>query len=68
MLDLFPQARGSAASMQSFVSLSVASLATGVFVPLVQASLLQLALLSASSVWLGVVLWRVEIRLSRRAG
>jgi hypothetical protein len=37
-------------------------------VPLVQASLLQLALLSASSVWLGVVLWRVEIRLSRRAG
>ncbi|MCL4780676.1 MAG: multidrug effflux MFS transporter [Gammaproteobacteria bacterium] len=66
MLDLFPQARGSAASMQSFVSLSVASLATGVFVPLVQASLLQLALLSASSVWLGVLLWRLEIWLSKR--
>jgi DHA1 family bicyclomycin/chloramphenicol resistance-like MFS transporter len=68
MLDLFPQARGSAASMQSFVSLSAASLIAGVFVPLVQASLLQLALLSALSVWLGVVLWRVEIWLSRRAG
>jgi DHA1 family bicyclomycin/chloramphenicol resistance-like MFS transporter len=68
MLDLFPQARGSAASMQSFVSLSAASLTAGVFVPLVQASLLQLALLSALSVWLGVVLWRVEIWLSRRAG
>jgi DHA1 family bicyclomycin/chloramphenicol resistance-like MFS transporter len=66
MLDLFPQARGSAASMQSFVSLSVASLATGVFVPLVQASLLQLALLSAISVWLGVLLWRLEIWLSKR--
>ena len=54
--------------MQSFVSLSAASLIAGVFVPLVQASLLQLALLSALSVWLGVVLWRVEIWLSRRAG
>jgi DHA1 family bicyclomycin/chloramphenicol resistance-like MFS transporter len=68
MLDLFPQARGSAASMQSFVSLSAASLIAGVFVPLVQASLLQLALLSALSVWLGLLLWRVEIWLSRRAG
>lgn len=68
MLDLFPQARGSAASMQSFVSLSAASLTAGIFVPLVQGSLLQLALLSALSVWLGVVLWRVEIWLSGRAG
>jgi DHA1 family bicyclomycin/chloramphenicol resistance-like MFS transporter len=68
MLDLFPQARGSAASMQSFVSLSAASLIAGVFVPLVQASLLQLALLSALSVWLGVVLWRFEIWLSRPVG
>ena len=54
--------------MQSFVSLSAASLIAGVFVPFVQASLLQLVLLSALSVWLGVVLWRVEIWLSRRAG
>ena len=67
-LDLFPQARGSAASMQSFVALSAASLIAGVFVPMVQASLLQLALLSALSVWLGVVLWRFEIWLSRPVG
>lgn len=66
MLDLFPRARGSAASMQSFISLSVASLAVGVLVPFVQASLLKLALLSALSVWLGLVLWRVESRLSAR--
>lgn len=66
MLDLFPQARGTAASMQSFVSLSAASLTAGVFVPLVQASLTQLALLSALSVWLGFALWRIESRLSRR--
>lgn len=64
MLDLFPQARGSAASMQSFVSLAVASLTVGVLVPLVQASLMHLALLSAFSVWLGLALWRVECRLS----
>jgi MFS transporter, DHA1 family, multidrug resistance protein len=66
MLDIFPQARGSAASMQSFVSLSLASLVAGVFVPMVQASLTQLAFVSALSVWLGLVLWRIEIRLSAR--
>jgi DHA1 family bicyclomycin/chloramphenicol resistance-like MFS transporter len=68
MLDLFPRARGAAASMQSFISLSVASLTVGVLVPLVQSSLMDLALLSALSVWLGVLLWRFEIWLSRRAG
>lgn len=68
ILDLFPRARGSAASMQSFVSLSVASLAVGVFVPLMQASLLRLALLSALSVWLGFALWRIESWMSRRVG
>lgn len=68
MLDLFPKARGSAASMQSFVSLSVASLTVGVLVPLVQASLAHLALLSALSVWLGFALWRLERRLSMRVG
>jgi hypothetical protein len=40
----------------------------GVSMPLVSGSLLQLALLSALSVWLGLLLWRVEIWLSRRAG
>jgi len=64
MLDLFPQARGSAASTQSFVSLAVASLTVGILVPLVQASLMHLALLSAFSVWFGLALWRVECRLS----
>lgn len=66
MLDLFPKARGSAASMQSFVSLSVASLTVGVLVPLVQASLMHLALLSALSVWLGLAFWRLEGWLSSR--
>jgi hypothetical protein len=40
----------------------------GVSMPLVSGSLLQPALLSALSVWLGVQLWRFEIWLSRRAG
>ncbi len=66
MLDLFPQARGSAASMQSFVALSAASLMAGVLVPLLQASLMHLALLSAFSVWLGLALWRIEQRYEQR--
>jgi DHA1 family bicyclomycin/chloramphenicol resistance-like MFS transporter len=44
MLDLFPAARGSAASMQSFVALIVMGAILGVFVPLAQLSMEWLAI------------------------
>ncbi len=50
--------------MQSFVALTLASLMAGVLVPLAHASLMHLALLSALSVWLGLVFWEIERRLS----
>ncbi|MBK6598775.1 MAG: multidrug effflux MFS transporter [Proteobacteria bacterium] len=59
MLDLFPEARGAAASMQTFVSLLVASATIGLLVPLVQKNLTSLAMLSACSVWLALILWRL---------
>jgi DHA1 family bicyclomycin/chloramphenicol resistance-like MFS transporter len=43
MLDLFPAARGSAASMQSFVALIVMGAILGAFVPLAQTSMERLA-------------------------
>jgi MFS transporter, DHA1 family, multidrug resistance protein len=57
MLDLFPAARGSAASMQSFVALILMGAILGVFVPLAQSSMQSLAAgslvfaLSASFCW-----------------
>ncbi|HPF27463.1 MAG TPA: hypothetical protein PK159_12820, partial [Steroidobacteraceae bacterium] len=67
MLDLFPQARGSAASMQTFVSLIIASATIGIVVPLVQTSLTQIALLSTFYIWLALALWRLAGRLAKRS-
>jgi DHA1 family bicyclomycin/chloramphenicol resistance-like MFS transporter len=44
MLDLFPAARGTAASMQSFVALIVMGAILGVFVPIAQLSMEWLAI------------------------
>jgi len=60
MLDLFPNARGAAASVQSFVSLSLTAFAMGVLAPALQHSLLALATatlighVTAASLWLSV--------------
>jgi DHA1 family bicyclomycin/chloramphenicol resistance-like MFS transporter len=43
MLDLFPHQRGSAASVQSFISVALSGLTFGLMVPLLQDSLLHLA-------------------------
>jgi DHA1 family bicyclomycin/chloramphenicol resistance-like MFS transporter len=67
MLDLFPNLRGSAASMQSFVSLMVSSLAAGVLVPLTQSSLRSMALGSAGAVLAGFALWTLAAHARRDA-
>lgn len=67
MLDLFPAARGAAASMQTFVALIVASITIGFLVPLVQADLTHLALLSAAAVWTALILWRIACRSSAKS-
>jgi len=57
MLDLFPAARGSAASMQSFVALITMGAILGAFVPIAQSSMEWLAFgslgfaVSASFCW-----------------
>jgi len=58
MLDLFPRARGSAASVQSCVSIAIAALVFGVLSPVLSSSLLTLAEGSFCSALLAFALWR----------
>ncbi len=59
MLDLFPRARGSAASVQSFVSILISAFVFGELVPLLNGSLLTLAVGSFVTALLAFGLWRI---------
>jgi DHA1 family bicyclomycin/chloramphenicol resistance-like MFS transporter len=58
MLDLFPHARGSAASVQSCVAIIISALVFGVLVPLLSNSLLTLAEGSLCAALVSFALWR----------
>ncbi len=58
MLDRFPAVRGSAASMQSFISLLLTTATIAVMAPLLQADLLQLSLGSLVAIVLAAACWR----------
>ncbi|RYG85261.1 Bcr/CflA family efflux MFS transporter [bacterium] len=67
MLDLYPEVRGSAASMQSFIALTFVSLVMGFVAPLVHGSMLSLDLLAATGGILGFLAWRWAHYLRLRA-
>jgi len=58
MLDLFPRARGSAASVQSCISIVISALVFGVLSPLASGSLLTLSETSLCAALFGFALWR----------
>ena len=58
MLDMFPDARGSAASVQSCVMLGVGALFLGAIVPAISHSMLLLAIASLVSAFIGFLIWR----------
>jgi MFS transporter, DHA1 family, multidrug resistance protein len=60
MLDLFPHARGSAASVQSCVSIAISALVFGFIAPIVSDSMLSLAIGSFVSALIGFGLWRLS--------
>lgn len=62
ILDLFPDSRGAAASMQSFFSLVLGTLTMGVVAPLLSRTMLRLAVGSLLSVSLGWLLYRLAQR------
>jgi DHA1 family bicyclomycin/chloramphenicol resistance-like MFS transporter len=65
MLDLFPKARGSAASVQSAVSIVISAIVFGALAPLASGSMLTLSSASLCAALIGFTLWRVaEHRVS----
>lgn len=62
MLDLFPGRIGAAASGQSFVSLLFNAALSGVVVPLIATSMLNVAITSASAALIGALLWWWHVR------
>lgn len=62
MLDLFPRARGSAASVQSCVSIAISALVFGFIAPAASDSMLWLAIGSFCSALIGFGLWRLSRR------
>jgi MFS transporter, DHA1 family, multidrug resistance protein len=60
MLDLFPHARGSAASVQSCVSIAISALVFGLISPVLSGSMLSLAEGSFCSALVAFGLWRLS--------
>jgi len=60
MLDLYPHARGSAASVQSCVSIAISALVFGLIAPILSGSMLSLAEGSFLSALVGFGLWRLS--------
>ena len=58
MLDLFPKARGSAASVQSCISIVISAIVFGALAPLASGSMLNLSEASLCAVLIGFALWR----------
>jgi DHA1 family bicyclomycin/chloramphenicol resistance-like MFS transporter len=58
MLDLFPRARGSAASVQSCVSIVISAVVFGALAPLASGSMLTLSESSLCAALIGFALWR----------
>jgi DHA1 family bicyclomycin/chloramphenicol resistance-like MFS transporter len=67
MLDLFPRARGSAASVQSCVSIAMSAFVFGLLSPLLSGSMLTLSIGSWASVGIAIGLWHWAQRHMRRA-
>ena len=66
ILDMFPNQRGSASSMQAFVGLLSNALIAGFFSPMLSDSALQLAAGAACFTVLGFALWRWSLALDAR--
>jgi DHA1 family bicyclomycin/chloramphenicol resistance-like MFS transporter len=66
MLDLFPNSRGAAASMQSFIALGFVSVVIGVLAPLLKGSLLRLDVLALAGSLAAFGCWRLAHARGRR--
>lgn len=67
LLDLYPQQRGAAASMQAFIGLGLNALVAGVLSPMLAHSAAKLALGQAGLMVLGLLLWLTYLRVRKPA-
>jgi DHA1 family bicyclomycin/chloramphenicol resistance-like MFS transporter len=65
MLDMFPRARGAAASVQSFIALAIGAVVMGLLAPMLSGNLAHLALFSLTCSTLAWFCWRAGMRLNR---
>ena len=66
LLDLYPRHRGTASSMQSFISLTLNAAVAGLLSPLVSGSAVALALSALAASALAAALWLLQQRISRQ--
>jgi len=62
ILDLFPEARGAAASMQAFFSLLIGTISMGLVAPMLSYSMRRIALSSLAASTAGFLLWQLAQR------
>ena len=67
MLDLFPDRRGAASSVQSFVQLTLNAVIAGAWAPFMAQSLLGLAVNALVVTLVAWVLWARHLRVARPA-
>jgi len=67
MLDLFPRSRGSAASVQSCVSIAISTLVFGVLSPILSTSMLTLGSGALCSTLIALILWRLAQHVLARS-
>jgi len=63
LLDMYPQIRGTASSMQAFISLMANAMISGLLVPLVSKTPLLMAAVSLLFVLIAYLYWRAYLRL-----
>ena len=68
MIDMFPQARGAAASVQSFIALGVGAVVIGLIAPLLHGNLEYLSMISLFWSVVAWLTWRAGVSLRRRSG
>jgi DHA1 family bicyclomycin/chloramphenicol resistance-like MFS transporter len=67
MIDMFPQARGAAASVQSFIALGVGAVVIGLIAPLLHGDLGYLSMISLFWSLVAWITWRAAVSLRRRS-
>jgi hypothetical protein len=68
MIDMHPEARGAAASVQSFIALGIGAFVMGMVAPMLQGDLRMLSWLSLGGGVASFIAWRAGSRLRRRQG